>query len=85
MHHGTQVHERSRRDAATIFRDAAEQLAPMVVTWQTILLEHVPNAAGYCAARTCGRPGFGSANHQPWPCGAAALATYAEVIHRRKP
>jgi hypothetical protein len=70
-------------DAAAIFRGAAEQLAPMVITWQTILLEHVPNAAGYCTASTCGMPGRGTPNFQPWPCGAASLATYAQMLHRR--
>ena len=38
----------------------------------------------HCTARGCGQPGYGTPDYLPWPCGAAALATYAEMLHRKK-
>jgi hypothetical protein len=68
--------------AETIFYDVAEQLALMTTTWETILTEHTRTATGHCAARTCGRPGYGTPDWQVHPCGARALAECARVLHR---
>jgi hypothetical protein len=69
--------------AEAIFRGVAEQLASMIVTWETILREHHRTPTGHCAARTCGRPGYGTPDWQVHPCGARALAEHARALHRQ--
>jgi hypothetical protein len=69
--------------AETIFHGVAEQLAAMVTTWETILGEHTRTPSGHCAARTCGRPGYGTRDWQVHPCCARALAECARALHRQ--
>lgn len=69
-------------DAGVIVHGVAKQLAPMVVTWRTIIAEHTRNEAGYCSAPTCGRPGYGTRDWQVHPCVAAYLALLARSKHR---
>jgi hypothetical protein len=69
--------------AETIFYGVAQQLAPMTTTWETILSEHTSTESGHCAARTCGRPGYGTPDWQVHPCGARALAECARYLHRQ--
>lgn len=64
-----------------IFHEVAEQLAPMITTWQTILREHGRTPAGHCAGPTCGRPGYGTPDWQVHPCGVRALAELARALH----
>jgi hypothetical protein len=68
-----------------IFHEVAEQLAPMITTWQTILREHGRTPAGHCAGPTCGRPGYGTPDWQVHPCGVRALAELARVLHGSSP
>jgi hypothetical protein len=68
----------------SIFHGVVEQLAPMVITWETILREHQRTpGGGHCAARTCGRPGYGTPDWQVHPCGVRALAECARTRHRQ--
>jgi hypothetical protein len=72
-----------RPDSISAFHLVAEQLAPLVITWRTLMDEHTPTPDGYCAARSCGRPGYGTADYLRWPCGARGVAELARSIHDR--
>jgi hypothetical protein len=65
-----------------IFHAAAVQLAAMPDTWRALLAEHRRGPSGHCAAPSCGRPGYGTPDWQPHPCGARAVAERARALHR---
>jgi hypothetical protein len=66
-----------------VFLGFVLELAPRYAHWAQIQQDHVPTADGFCAARVCGRPGYGSPV-TPWPCTARALADWAHRTHARR-
>jgi hypothetical protein len=72
-------------DAGALFRAFAEQLAPLTTTWQNLIQVHTRSGSGHCAAPECARPGYGSHDFLPYPCGPRAVAEVARTHHRENP
>jgi hypothetical protein len=69
--------------AELIYLDFVVELAPHVSIWQRMQVEHVPTSDGFCAARMCGRGGYGTP-YMPWPCTTRRLADWAWKVHQRR-
>lgn len=65
--------------------DLTGYVATMPGLAEALLAEHVPNADGFCEAPACGRPGYGTPNMTPWPCGLAGVAAAAVEWLRARP
>ncbi|MCO1655537.1 hypothetical protein [Pseudonocardia humida] len=78
----TEPTEPSRPDSGAIFRAFAALLSGDPPTWRRLIQEHVPTESGHCAAPLCGRPGYGTPDYVPHPCGARAVADAARELHR---
>jgi hypothetical protein len=63
-----------------VFLGFVLELAPNTDLWHCLQQDHVPTPDGLCAARVCGRPGYGSPV-MPWPCTARSLADRAHRAH----
>jgi hypothetical protein len=69
--------------SAVRYLDFVLELAPYVTLWQRMQDEHVPTPQGFCAARGCGRGGYGTPC-LPWPCPTRRLADWAWGAHHRR-
>jgi len=58
------------------------ELATRTDLWQRMQREHTPTPEGFCAARTCGRGGYGTPCLR-WPCPTRALADWAGDAYDR--
>lgn len=71
---------RSAGGAGLVYLSFVQELADCVPLWQRMRAEHVPTPEGFCAARPCGRGGYGSP-HLRWPCAPRSLADHAALAH----
>jgi hypothetical protein len=65
------------------YLDFVVELAPRTDIWQRMQTQHVSTADGCCAARICGRGGYGTPFLR-WPCAMRRLADWASDAHYRQ-
>ena len=72
---------RAPTDSLAQWQGVVAQLATMVHTWRTIRDTHTRTSDGYCGAKVCGMPGYGSP-FLAHPCVVLVAATAAADLYR---
>ncbi len=67
-------------EAGLIYLTFVQELAENTSAWQNMRAEHTRTPDGLCAARVCGRGGYGTP-HVAWPCSMRTLADWAHLAH----